>query len=82
VTSAHTGEKSQLGIWLCCMSVCTCSSKAAALGLGGGLVRLDVLVERLIDLAQVFFTQRTHCRLQAQLADEVVILGLVQIAAC
>src|SRR4030065_1924421 len=40
-----------------------------------------MLIKRLIDFVQFFFTQRTHRRLQAQLTDEVVILGLIQIAA-
>lgn len=38
-------------------------------------------IKRLINFAQIFLAQRTHRRFQAQPADQVVVLGLVQIAA-
>ena len=38
-------------------------------------------MERLIDFAQVFFAQRTHCLFQAQLAEKVIVLSLIKISA-
>ena len=39
-------------------------------------------MQRHIDATQILFGQRADCRLQTQLADQVVVLRLIQVAPC
>src|SRR5512143_231836 len=69
-----------LGYWAAGLLGCWAAGLLGCWAAGCRLLGCRVIVQSLIDLAQIFFSQHANRRLQTQLADQIVVFRLIQIA--